>query len=137
MLGQQDQANIRYALSTTLELAQHAGAQSVIVPTRPGVEFVPNLDNIRQFNEVLASRALRLQDFVMNTAHPQGGNLMAGDGSPHRGARVVDGSFRVLGFDNLYVADASVFPTSVTVNPQWTIMAMSSLASARILSAHG
>ena len=136
-LGQQDQANIRYALSTTLELAQHAGAQSVIVPTRPGVEFVPNLDNIRQFNEVLASRALRLQDFVMNTAHPQGGNLMAGDGSPHRGARVVDGSFRVLGFDNLYVADASVFPTSVTVNPQWTIMAMSSLASARILSAHG
>jgi choline dehydrogenase-like flavoprotein len=136
-LGQQDQANMQYALGTTLELARHAGAQSVIVPTRPGVEFAPNLDNIRQFNKVLASRALRLQDFVLNTAHPQGGNLMAGDGSPHRGARVVDGSFRVLGFDNLYVADASVFPTSVTVNPQWTIMAMSSLASARILSTHG
>ena len=136
-LGQQDQANIRYALGTTLELARHGGAQSVIVPTRPGVEFVPNPDNIRQFNEVLVSRALCLQDFVMNTAHPQGGNLMAGDGSPHRDERVVDGSFRVLGFDNLYVADASVFPTSVTVNPQWTIMAMSSLASASILAAHG
>jgi choline dehydrogenase-like flavoprotein len=60
---------------------------------------------------------------------------MAGDGSPHRSERVVDGSFRVVGFDNRYVADASVFPTSVTVNPQWTIMAMSSLAAARIHTA--
>jgi choline dehydrogenase-like flavoprotein len=74
---------------------------------------------------------------MINTAHPQGGNLMAGDGSPHCDKRVVDGSFRVAGFDNLYVADASVFPTSVTVNPQWTIMAMSSLAASRILAAHG
>ena len=136
-LGQQDQASIQYALGTILELARHAQARSVIVPTRPGVEFVPDSDNIRQFNEVLASRALRMQDFVINTAHPQGGNLMAGDDSPHRDKRVVDGSFRVAGFDNLYVADASVFPTSLTVNPQWTIMAMSSLATARILAAHG
>ena len=112
-LGQQDQANIRYALSTTLELAQHAGAQSVIVPTRPGVECVPNLGQYPTIRRgVLLPERCACRNFVMNTAHPQGGNLMAGDGSPHRGARVVDGSFRVLGFDNLYVADASVFPTS-------------------------
>jgi choline dehydrogenase-like flavoprotein len=136
-LGPQDQDNIRYALGTILELARHAAARSVIVPTRPGVELVPDPDNIRQFNAILASRALRMQDVVINTAHPQGGNLMAGDDSPHRDKRVVDGSFRVAGFDNLYVADASIFPTSVTVNPQWTIMAMSSLAAARLLAAHG
>jgi choline dehydrogenase-like flavoprotein len=130
-----DQANIRYAFGTILELARYAGARSVIMPTRPGVEFMPGPDNIRRFNEVLASRSLRMRDLVINTAHPQGGNLMAGDGSPHRSERVVDGSFRVVGFDNLYVADASVFPTSVTVNPQRTIMAMSSLAAARIHTA--
>ena len=35
------------------------------------------------------------------------------------------------GYDNVYVADASLFPTSITINPQWTIMAMSSMAAKR------
>jgi choline dehydrogenase-like flavoprotein len=49
---------------------------------------------------------------------------------------VVDESFRVVGFDNVYVSDASIFPTSLTVNPQWTILALSSLASQQVLRAH-
>jgi choline dehydrogenase-like flavoprotein len=61
---------------------------------------------------------------------------MAGAGSPHAEERVVDESFRVVGFDNVYVADASVFPTSITVNPQWTILALSSLAARQVLQAH-
>jgi choline dehydrogenase-like flavoprotein len=41
---------------------------------------------------------------------------------------VVRSDFRVHGTDNLFVADASVFPTSVHINPQLTIMAMAGLA---------
>ena len=37
---------------------------------------------------------------------------------------VVDSSFRVHGFQNLFVCDASVFPTTIRINPQLTIMAM-------------
>ena len=37
---------------------------------------------------------------------------------------VVDPDGRVWGWDNLYVADASVFPSSLGVNPQVTIMAL-------------
>jgi choline dehydrogenase-like flavoprotein len=49
---------------------------------------------------------------------------------PARG--VVGPDFRVHGFDNLYVCDASVFPSSLTVNPQLTVMALAHYAAARI-----
>jgi len=74
-----------------------------------------------------------MADLKLLTAHPQGGNRMMGDGSKHASERVVDGSFRVAGFENVFVADASLFPTGITVNPQWTIMAMSSLAANHVL----
>ena len=57
-----------------------------------------------------------------------GGNAVSQD--PKKG--VVDERFRVNGFENLYVADASVFPSSVTVNPQLTVMAVADYASSGI-----
>jgi choline dehydrogenase-like flavoprotein len=42
---------------------------------------------------------------------------------------VVDPEFRVWGFDNLFVCDASVFPTSLGVNPQVPIMALADYAA--------
>jgi choline dehydrogenase-like flavoprotein len=44
----------------------------------------------------------------------------------------VDESFRVHGYDNLYVCDASVFPGSVQVNPQMTVMSLARYAATRI-----
>ena len=67
-------------------------------------------------------------DLLLTTAHPQGGNPV---GDPREGG-VVDADFRVHDFANLYVADASVFPTSVTVNPQLTVMGIAQYAARRI-----
>ena len=64
----------------------------------------------------------------MASAHPQGGNVMGGDPS----VSVVDSHSKVYGFDNLFVCDASVFPTSIGVNPQLTVMALASRASEHI-----
>jgi choline dehydrogenase-like flavoprotein len=36
--------------------------------------------------------------------------------------------FRVFGYDNLYVCDASMFPSSIGVNPQLTVMALADYA---------
>jgi choline dehydrogenase-like flavoprotein len=46
---------------------------------------------------------------------------------------VVDEDFRVGGLANLYLCDASVFPTSVHVNPQLTVMGLARYAAQRIL----
>jgi choline dehydrogenase-like flavoprotein len=62
---------------------------------------------------------------ALGTGHPQGGNALSTD--PRRG--VVGPDFRVHGFKNLYVCDASVFPSSLTVNPQLTIMSLAHYAS--------
>jgi choline dehydrogenase-like flavoprotein len=42
---------------------------------------------------------------------------------------VVDAHFKVYGYDNLFVCDASVFPTSLGVNPQVTVMALAHYAA--------
>jgi choline dehydrogenase-like flavoprotein len=61
----------------------------------------------------------------IGSGHPQGGNALSGD--PGKG--VVDPTFRVHGFENLFVCDASVFPTATTVNPQLTVMALAEYAA--------
>ena len=55
-----------------------------------------------------------------NFGHPCGTLAMAGD--PARG--VVDSAGRAHGVENLWIADASVFPTSMGVNPSLTIAAL-------------
>ncbi len=65
---------------------------------------------------------------TLGTGHPQGGNALSRQ--PGRG--VVDPDFRVHGFANLYVCDASVFPTSIKVNPQLTVMSLAHYAAERI-----
>ncbi|MES2731283.1 MAG: GMC family oxidoreductase N-terminal domain-containing protein [Bacteroidota bacterium] len=135
-LGLQDQQNIKYALSTLLELGYGAGAQQAVIPTQPGIMMDLTQGNLDTFNKRLAQYPLSMNDLLMSTAHPQGGNYMAGDTATAdiRNQRVVDGDFRVQGLQNVFVADASLFPTSIHVNPQWTIMAMSSLASQKVLA---
>jgi len=67
-------------------------------------------------------------DIQLHTSHPMGGNAISRD--PEKG--VVDERFRVHGTENLYVCDASVFPSSVTVNPQLTVMALADYAAPNI-----
>ena len=64
-------------------------------------------------------------DISVNTGHPQGGNPISRDPS----VGVVDEQLRVHSFENLRVIDASVFPTSITVNPQLTVMALAHYAA--------
>jgi choline dehydrogenase-like flavoprotein len=96
-----------------------AGAERVLPATFAWQEYrsPAELDELR--------RAIReTGDLLMTSAHPQGGNALGA---------VVDEDFRVRGLKNLYLCDASVFPTSVHVNPQLTVMGMAQYAARRIL----
>jgi choline dehydrogenase-like flavoprotein len=64
---------------------------------------------------------------TLGTGHPQGGNAL-GD--------VVGPDFRVHGYENVYVCDASVFPSSLTVNPQLTVMSLAEYAAPHIANGH-
>lgn len=80
---------------------------------------------IRRRVEQLAPSAEHL---AMGSGHSQGGLIMNRD--PERGA--VGEDYRVHGLDNAFVADISLFPTTITVNPQWLVMALGYTAAGRI-----
>lgn len=132
-LGNEDRKNIRYAFNTILKLGFYAGAKKAILPMKPGIEIELNISGLDKFENMFNEYPLTISDLLIGTAHPQGGNIMTGDKSVHRSMRVLDQNFRLEGFDNVFAADASVFPESMKVNPQWTIMAMSSMASEKVL----
>ena len=79
---------------------------------------------------VLGEDGLGLQQADLGgVAHEVGTMRMADDGTG-----VVDENLKVLGFDNLYVCDNSVFPASPAANPSLTTVALA-LRLARALTA--
>lgn len=97
-----------------------AGARRVMPTTFRYREFTTEAELERLGDDIRDA-----SDISLGTGHPQGGNPISRD--PRKG--VVDANFRVHGFQNLYVCDASVFPSSITVNPQLTVMALADYAA--------
>ena len=65
------------------------------------------------------------------TAHPLGGCIMGDD----KGTGVVNEYGEVWGYPNLYVADGSIIPTALAVNPSMTISALAERIAFHII--HG
>jgi choline dehydrogenase-like flavoprotein len=63
-------------------------------------------------------------------SHPHGTCRMGPKDGPHRG--VVDVDAQVHGTPGLYVMDGSIFPTTLGVNPQVTIMAIATMLARRL-----
>jgi choline dehydrogenase-like flavoprotein len=68
--------------------------------------------------------------YRMTSYHPQGTMRMGAD--PAKSVVAPDG--RCHDLDNVYVPDASLFPSSLLVNPQVTVYTMASYISDRILA---
>ncbi|MEP6576291.1 MAG: GMC family oxidoreductase [Nitrososphaerota archaeon] len=66
---------------------------------------------------------------MLGSAHPQGGNRMGNNDAEC----VVDSNCKIFGFDNMYVCDASVFPSALGVNPQLTVMALATITANKII----
>jgi choline dehydrogenase-like flavoprotein len=117
---QQDLGRLKAGMKTLASIFFAGGATRVIPATFKLVEC-SRVEDIDQFDE----RIRRPDDLLIGTAHPQGGNAMSED--PRGG--VVGPDFAVHGARNLFVADASVFPTNIWANCQATVMAMSHYAA--------
>jgi choline dehydrogenase-like flavoprotein len=117
-----DRQKLKRGMALLAQVFFEAGAETVYPATFADVEleasrFRARPDDILPF---LDERIREPEDLTLSSAHPQGGNAMSDDPS----IGVVDSRFRVHGYDNLFVCDASVFPTTIRINPQLTIMAM-------------
>jgi choline dehydrogenase-like flavoprotein len=118
-LTREDGDRIAYGIARAAEVHFAAGAPEVY-------------PNIRRFStlkrgdlpEFEAAR-LKPSELRLEAFHPMGTARIAAD--PRQGVCAPDGSVR--GTRDLYVADASLFPTSVGVNPMMTIIAFAKQVS--------
>ena len=115
-----DLARLRRGLEALAKIFFAAGAMSVLPSTYRFIELT-NPSDLSMLDDWIRHP----DDLLLGSAHPQGGNVMHED--PQKG--VVDTTFRVHGFENLYLVDASVFPSNIWANCQATVMALSHSAS--------
>ena len=101
------------------------GARRIIISHR-SMSIVENEADISKLVDKILSDPKNL---LLGSAHPQSGNKIGTSQSDS----VVDSDCKVHGFTNLFVCDASVFPTSVGVNPQITVMTVASIIASRII----
>jgi choline dehydrogenase-like flavoprotein len=113
-LVDRDVAAFKRGIETLTEIYWAAGARQVVAPIA-GVPTLREGDSGPLQRHPIAARDLYLMAF-----HPLGSARAGAD--PRRA--VVDGDLRVHGVEGLYVADGSVVPSSLGVNPQITIMAL-------------
>lgn len=108
------------------ELMFAAGAKTVSLPFARGGR-VTDVARLRQ----LDSRRVRRHDMPLTSVHPQGSAPM---GSASTAAVRPDG--RLRGASRVWVADASLFPTSVGVPPQVAIMSYGAAVAEGMLAEH-
>jgi choline dehydrogenase-like flavoprotein len=113
-LCQSDLERLAIGARRAAEILLLAGADSVYAAT------VNPRPKVWTRNAGLAPELLDVDDAVLVSAHPQGGNAMSD--AVDRG--VVDSEFRVHDVPNVFVCDASIFPSALGVNPQLTVMAL-------------
>ncbi len=118
--SQRDLDRLKKGVGTLAGIFFAAGAISVLPSSYRFIELT-NPGDVHLIDE----QVQHADDLLLGSAHPQGGNVICED--PSKG--VVDASFRVHGFDNLFVVDASVFPSNLWANCQATVMALSHMAS--------
>jgi choline dehydrogenase-like flavoprotein len=126
-LDRADAARVVFGIARAAEVHFAAGATEVypnvagIKVLRPG--DLPSFEAAR-----IKPGDLRLEGF-----HPMGTARIAAD--PRQGACAADGS--VHGTSGLYVADASLFPTALGVNPMMTIIAFAKQVGRQVADAAG
>jgi choline dehydrogenase-like flavoprotein len=121
-LGDDDARRVVFGIARAAEVHFAAGASEVY----PNIGRVPVL----RPGEVAEFEATRFKpsELRLEAFHPQGTARIAAD--PGEGVCAADGS--VHGVTGLHVADASLFPTAVGVNPMMTIAAFAKRIAAEV-----
>jgi choline dehydrogenase-like flavoprotein len=123
----EDMKRIRFGAARMVELLLAAGAEVVY----PQIVGLPEILRQREEAGLVERGPTDPRCYALATSHLFGTCRIGSD--PSRS--VVSPEFRVRGYDALYVADASLFPTATGVNPQHAIMALARIAAQRLIEA--
>jgi choline dehydrogenase-like flavoprotein len=124
-LTPEDARTLCYGIARAAEIHFAAGAREVY-PQIGGVPTIPR-GRVADFEaRTFPAAALRLEAF-----HPMGTARIGADPA----TSVVGPDGAAHGLDRLYIADASLLPTSLGVNPMMTIIAFASRISGEIAAA--
>jgi choline dehydrogenase-like flavoprotein len=124
-LTREDARRLSFGIARAAELFYAAGAREVY-PQLAGVPVLPRNRITDLDSSPPPARRMRLEAF-----HPLGTARMDADA----GFGVVDPSGAVHGRRGLYVADGSLFPSSIGVNPMMTVIAMAARVSRGLATA--
>ena len=127
-INRKDAEKLKRGIAYLSKIYFAAGAVRVYT----GIARMPVLNSPEEADRLLAMRvtASHIETLAF---HPLGTCRMAT--GPETGA--VDQSGEIFGMKNLFVADGSIIPTSLGVNPQITIMAVSNLVADSIARRFG
>lgn len=127
-----DLAAIRDAVRRIAELYLAAGAREVLLPFF-GAPPVRARDGLAGLDAALAAARFEPFTLSLSSVHPQGTCPLGAD----RRRSVVSPVGEMHGHRGLFVADASVFPTSIGVPPQVTTMALAVRTARHIVARYG
>ena len=111
--------DVKNAILKSSEILFEAGAKEVILPHIFSIKRAKGLSEVKRFVENISP-----YDIPFISVHPQ---------ATLSWVKYLDEEGRLKGFENLWVADASAFPSSCGVPPQVSVMSISSFVSDRIL----
>ncbi|RME92738.1 MAG: hypothetical protein D6767_02510, partial [Candidatus Hydrogenedentota bacterium] len=116
------------AIRQSVRIFFAAGAQQLKVPMSQGRLLTPKDEPYLE--KLIQEKYFDAAKEPLSSAHPQGGCRMSS--LQKRGVCTVEG--RVYGTNHVYVADASLFPTSVHVNPYETVMLLANYVAEVVAS---
>lgn len=123
-LNQRDYQKFVEAIRVLCLVFFEAGARKVYPP----IHTLPTLNSKSELEKIHVNK-LRKKDLELLSFHPLGTCCMGTD--IHKS--VLNSYGKVHGMENVFVCDGSIFPSSLGVNPQISIMAFASRSAEHIL----
>ncbi len=124
-LSRYDAGHMRRAFAAAGELLEAAGAKEISLPLARRVAYRPGPGARERWLSELDRVGMGPNQMLLVTFHQMASCRMGASAK----TSVVDAQHQVWNVPRLYVADASVFPTSSGVNPMLTIMGMAHRAA--------
>ncbi len=123
-INKQDKDQLLLGLKTLASFYLAAGAREVYLP---GSAFNPTITSMEELDKFFSDEH-KIRKFLLTAYHPLGTAKIGAD----KYDGVCDQDLKVYDWDNLYVMDGSVVPSSLGANPQVTIMSLASRAAQKL-----